>query len=44
RVLGVTALGEGIALAIEKAYAGVARISFDGAHWRKDIGKRALER
>ncbi|NLE65207.1 MAG: phosphoribosylamine--glycine ligase, partial [Elusimicrobia bacterium] len=42
RVLGVTALGEGIALAIEKAYAGVARISFDGAHWRKDIGKRAL--
>ena len=42
RVLGVTALGETIVEAIERAYEAVARISFDGMHYRHDIGKKAL--
>ncbi len=42
RVLGVTARGEDIAAAVRNAYAAVEKISFDGAHWRKDIGKKAL--
>jgi len=44
RVLGVTALGDSIQEAIDAAYAGVERISFEGAHWRSDIGARALQR
>lgn len=42
RVLGVTALGESIEDALEKSYAGVEKIKFDGAHYRKDIGQKAL--
>ena len=44
RVLAVTALGSDVADAIRKAYAAVAAISFDGAHYRIDIGKKALGR
>ena len=44
RVLGVTALEENLKLAIEKAYHGVSVIHFQDAHWRKDIGHRALSR
>ena len=44
RVLGVTALAEDLKLAIEKAYHGVSTIHFDEAHWRTDIGYRALAR
>jgi len=40
RVLGVTGLGDALPQAIETAYAGVSRISFEGAHWRTDIGRR----
>jgi len=40
RVLGVTALGSTLAEATERAYAGVASISFEGAHYRRDIGRR----
>ncbi|MEK6743147.1 MAG: phosphoribosylamine--glycine ligase [Nitrospirota bacterium] len=43
RVLGVTGLGPTVAAAIDNAYAGVREISFDGAHYRRDIGARALE-
>ncbi len=43
RVLGVTALGNDVADALKKSYAAVDKISFEGAHFRKDIGKRALE-
>ncbi|HTG02172.1 MAG TPA: phosphoribosylamine--glycine ligase [Nitrospirota bacterium] len=43
RVLGVTGLGPTVAAAIDTAYAGVREISFDGAHFRRDIGARALE-
>jgi phosphoribosylamine---glycine ligase len=44
RVLGVTATGGTIAAAIDKAYQGVGRITFDGAYFRSDIGHRALHR
>lgn len=43
RVLGVTALGDTIPLAIEKAYQVVSLIKFDGAHYRRDIAKKALK-
>ncbi len=44
RVLGVTALGCDIRSAIEGAYRGVKEIHFDQAHFRTDIGYRALDR
>ncbi len=43
RVLSVTALGETLKAAQEKAYQAVYQIRFEGAHFRKDIGRRALE-
>ncbi len=43
RVLGVTAVAETLALAIEAAYENVKKVSFEGAHYRKDIGQRALK-
>lgn len=42
RVLGVTALGDGVAGAVRQAYAAVARIRFDGMQYRRDIAARAL--
>lgn len=44
RVLGVTGLGETIKEAVDNAYKGVSQIKFDEMHYRKDIGKRALDR
>jgi phosphoribosylamine--glycine ligase len=44
RVLGVTALGEGIREAIQKAYEAVGKISWEGVYYRKDIGEKALRR
>ena len=44
RVLGVTAHGATIAQAIEKAYAAVDGIYYDGCFCRRDIGSRALQR
>lgn len=43
RVLGVTALGDDIKDALAKSYDGVDKIKFDGAHFRTDIGQRALK-
>jgi phosphoribosylamine--glycine ligase len=40
RVLGVTASGDDLDQARQRAYAAVQQISFDGAHWRRDIGLR----
>ncbi|MBI4384625.1 MAG: phosphoribosylamine--glycine ligase [Nitrospinae bacterium] len=40
RVLGVTALGKDLPTAIGNAYSAVAKISWDGVHYRKDIGQR----
>lgn len=42
RVLGVTATGKDLETALQKAYAVVEEIHFDGAFHRKDIGQRAL--
>jgi phosphoribosylamine--glycine ligase len=44
RVLGVTALAAGLPQAVERAYAAVAEIGFEGMHFRRDIGARALAR
>lgn len=43
RVLGVTATGRDIAAAINKAYAATEKISFEGMHYRRDIGNKALQ-
>lgn len=43
RVLGVTARGSDIAEAVREAYHGVKKISWDGMHYRTDIGHRALK-
>ena len=39
RVLGVTAKAETLDAALEKAYKAVETIHFDGAHYRRDIGR-----
>jgi phosphoribosylamine--glycine ligase len=44
RVLGVTASGATLDLAMNNAYADVRKIHFDGIHYRKDIGKKGLKR
>ncbi len=42
RVLGVTALGESLAAARERAYAGVSRIRWESEHHRTDIALDAV--
>lgn len=42
RVLGVTALGKDIADARDRAYEAVELIRWDGVHYRRDIGSKAL--
>jgi len=42
RVLGVTGVGDNLSEAIEKAYRGVNKISFEGAYFRRDIGRKGL--
>ena len=44
RVLGVTASGTNLAEAIDRAYAGVREIRFEGMHYRRDIGRKGLQR
>ena len=39
RVLGVTALASTLDEALQKAYEAVEKIHFDGAHYRRDIGR-----
>ncbi len=43
RVLGVSAMGATLKEALKNAYAAAEKICFDGAFYRKDIGRRALE-
>ena len=43
RVLGVTATAPTLREAVDAAYADAVKIHFDRVHFRKDIGKRALE-
>ena len=42
RVLGVTGLGKGIKEAMEITYRAVLQITWEGVHFRTDIGKKAL--
>lgn len=42
RVLGVTAVGDTLQEAIDKAYREGAKVTFENAYYRKDIGARAL--
>ena len=44
RVLGVTARGTTVSEAIDRAYAAVRCITWEGVQYRKDIGKKALGR
>jgi phosphoribosylamine---glycine ligase len=44
RVLGVTARAHDLDTAVARAYAACAKVSFEGAHYRKDIAARALKR
>jgi phosphoribosylamine--glycine ligase len=44
RALGVTALGASLDAAVQRAYEAVDKISFEGMHYRKDIGQKALAR
>ncbi|OGF47843.1 MAG: phosphoribosylamine--glycine ligase [Candidatus Firestonebacteria bacterium RIFOXYA2_FULL_40_8] len=44
RVLGVTALGNDLRQAVDKAYKAVSLINFEKAHYRNDIAKKAFNR
>jgi phosphoribosylamine--glycine ligase len=44
RVLGVTASGDDLKTAIERAYRAVPEICFEGMHYRTDIGSKGLRR
>jgi len=44
RVLGVTARAADLQTAVSRAYAAVAKIGFEDAHYRKDIAARALKK
>jgi phosphoribosylamine--glycine ligase len=44
RVLGVTARARDLQAALDRAYEACAKISFAGAHYRKDIAARAVKR
>ncbi|MHC4481666.1 MAG: phosphoribosylamine--glycine ligase [Planctomycetota bacterium] len=44
RVLGVTARGESIQQAKDRAYEAVGKIHFEGAYCRSDIGQKAIDR
>ncbi len=42
RVLSVTAIGDSLREAIDRAYEGIGKIRFEGACFRRDIGAKAL--
>jgi len=44
RVLCVTALGDKVKIAAERAYEAVGKVRFDGMQYRRDIGYRAFNR
>lgn len=44
RVLGVTASGDTLEQALNRAYESMAQIHFDGIYFRRDIGHRALKK
>jgi phosphoribosylamine--glycine ligase len=44
RVLAVTGIGQNLKVAIDRAYQAVEGIRFEGMHYRRDIGHKALAR
>ena len=42
RVLAVTSYGKNLAVALEKSYDSISKITYDGAYYRKDIGQDVL--
>jgi phosphoribosylamine--glycine ligase len=44
RVLGVSARAAELETAVRRAYEACEKISFDGAHYRRDIAGRALKK
>lgn len=44
RVLGVSSIGDNISTAIDRAYQALEIVRFEGMHFRRDIGFRALKR
>jgi phosphoribosylamine--glycine ligase len=44
RVLGVTARGADLRTAVDRAYAAVSLIGFEGMHYRRDIAARAFKK
>ncbi len=42
RVLNIVGLGGDLNQAVERAYAAVSQVRFDGMHYRKDIGREAV--
>jgi len=42
RIFSITSLGKNLTTSIVNAYAAVGEISFEGMHFRKDIGKKAI--
>jgi phosphoribosylamine--glycine ligase len=44
RVLGVTAVGDGLEQALGRAYQAIGEIHFEGSYHRRDIAHRALKR
>jgi phosphoribosylamine---glycine ligase len=42
RVLNITATGPTLELALERAYAGVSKIKFEGMQYRRDIGRSSV--
>jgi len=43
RVLGVTGVGRDLKEAFEKTYSAVKKITWEGVHYRKDIGRKGLK-
>jgi phosphoribosylamine---glycine ligase len=43
RVLGVAGLGDDLQQSVQRAYDAVAQISWEGAHYRKDIAAKAMK-
>jgi phosphoribosylamine--glycine ligase len=42
RVLAVTSFGKTLEQALERSYAGIAKISYENAYFRRDIGKDVI--
>jgi phosphoribosylamine---glycine ligase len=44
RVLAVTATGESLESALQRAYEGISKIQFEGMYYRRDIGHRGIKK